>query len=150
VLHNQVVDIFGDISTIKKAETRHKTLFPPRKASGESKKRPSPEGNLTDRAKVHKPYAGAHTVASPAPVPPAYANGQSQWGGGYGPQGYAQQPQGWQQPPPQQAPPVQPQQWNPGYGGQQVCVFCSEGFLSASSVYLYFYCFVSSGNCHSL
>ncbi|CAM6096792.1 unnamed protein product [Calypogeia fissa] len=118
-IYLEVVDLFGDIQTIKKAETRHKTLFPPRKASGESKKRPSPESNITERVKVHKPYTGAHAVAAPAPVPPVYANGQAQWGGGYGPQGYAQQPQGWQQPPPQQAPPVQPQQWNSGYGGQQ-------------------------------
>ncbi|BBN13071.1 pre-mRNA-processing factor 39 [Marchantia polymorpha subsp. ruderalis] len=117
-IYLELVDLFGDVATVKKAEQRHKTLFPPRKSSSESKKRPSPEsGSVAERAKVHKPYAGAHTVASPAPAPPAYANGQVQWGGGYGPQGYAQQPQGWQPPP--QAPPVQPQQWNPGYGGQQ-------------------------------
>ncbi|KAL2623375.1 hypothetical protein R1flu_003580 [Riccia fluitans] len=118
-IYLELVDLFGDAATIKKAEQRHKSLFPPRKCTSESKKRPSPEsGAVTERAKVHKPYAGAHAVASPAPVPPAYGNGQVQWGGGYGPQGYTQQPQGWQ-PPPQQVPPVAPQQWNPGYGTQQ-------------------------------
>eukprot|EP00246_Nothoceros_aenigmaticus_P007867 TRINITY_DN2206_c0_g2_i2.p1 TRINITY_DN2206_c0_g2~~TRINITY_DN2206_c0_g2_i2.p1 ORF type:complete len:724 (+),score=173.25 TRINITY_DN2206_c0_g2_i2:90-2261(+) len=108
----EFVDLYGDAELIRKADFRHRQLFPPRKTFNDSKKRPSPDSGLSDRAKVHKPYSGTHTVASPAPLPPAYANGQAQWGTNYAPQTYAQQPQGWQQPPPQQAP---PQQWNPGY-----------------------------------
>ncbi|CAK9216808.1 unnamed protein product [Sphagnum troendelagicum] len=119
----EFVDLFGDVQAIKKAEARHRQFFPSRRATVESKKRPSPESALTDRAKVHKPYVAV--AAGPALAgPPVYANGQAQWGAAsYGQQtGYAQQqqPQTWQQPPPQQpAPPVQPQQWNQGYAPHQ-------------------------------
>lgn len=116
----EFVDLFGDFQAVKKAEARHRQLFPFRKTSSESKKRPSPDGNVSDRAKVLKSYGSSTTTVSPAQAgPPAYANGQAQWGAGYGQQGYAQQPQTWQQPPSQQAPQMQPQQWNPGYNTQQ-------------------------------
>eukprot|EP00249_Psilotum_nudum_P022188 c28411_g2_i2 orf=631-1371(+) len=113
----EFVDFFGDTQAIHRAEARHKQLFPFRKLTAESKKRPCPDGTVSDRGKLQKSYATSQIPASPAQsVPPVYANGQTQWAGGYGPQGYAQ-PQGWQQPPPQ--PQVQSQQWNPGYSSQQ-------------------------------
>lgn len=117
----QFVDLFGDIEAIKKAELRHRQLFPPRKSTVESKKRPSLDNAGPDRAKIHKTYNVVQ--ATPTPVgPPVYNNGQTQWNSGaYAPQVGYQQPQGWQQPPPQQpAPQVQPPQWNQGYGGPQV------------------------------
>eukprot|EP00249_Psilotum_nudum_P022185 c28411_g1_i1 orf=1180-2937(+) len=113
----EFVDFFGDTQAIHRAEARHRQLFPFRKSTAESKKRPSPDGNVSDRSKMLKPYATAQATTSPAQSgPPVYANGQTQWGGGYGPQAYAQ-PQSWQQAPPQ--PQVQSQQWNPGYSAQQ-------------------------------
>lgn len=122
-LVGQFVDLFGDAQAIKKADLRHRQNFPSRKVSVESKKRPSVETAVTDRAKVHKPYVAATATASPA-GPPTYNNGQAQWGAAtYAPQtAYSQPvPQGWQQPPPQQpAPQVQSQQWNQGYAAHQV------------------------------
>lgn len=118
----QFFDSFGTIEDIKKAEARHREQFPSQKSFVESKKRPSLDNSMSDRAKVHKPYMAATATAAQA-GPPAYNNG-GQWNS------YNQQSQGWQQPqggwqaPQQPTPPVQPQQWNQGYGAQQVCFFC--------------------------
>jgi len=114
----QFVDSFGSVEAIQKAEARHREYFPSQKSVVESKKRPSLDNSMPDRAKVHKPYIGATATAVPA-GPPAYNNG-GQWNAyAQQPQGW-QQSQGWQQAPQQPTPPVQPQQWNQGYGAQQV------------------------------
>ncbi|KAJ7296353.1 hypothetical protein O6H91_Y128900 [Diphasiastrum complanatum] len=127
----EFLDVHGDVHAIQKAEARHRQLFPARKTNAESKKRPSPDSSVSDRAKVHKPYAGSHATAAPAPAgPQPYANGQAPWGGAYGPQAYPQQAQAWQQPPPQQVPQVQPQQWNAGYGGQQAGYGSYNGYAA--------------------
>lgn len=116
----QFLDSFGTVEDIKKADARHREHFPSQKSAVESKKRPSMDNSIPDRAKVHKPYMGATATAVPS-GPPAYNNG-GQWNSYAQPQpAYTQQSQGWQQPPPQQpTPPVQPQQWNQGYGAHQV------------------------------
>lgn len=116
----QFVDSFGTIVDIKKAEARHREHFPSQKSAVDSKKRPSMDNAVPDRAKVHKPYVGA-TAAAVLSGPPAYNNGQAQWNS-FAPQTtYVQQTQGWQQPTLQQpAPPVQQQQWNQGYSAHQV------------------------------
>lgn len=116
-IYLEFVDLFGDLQRLRKAEVRHRQLFPLRKNS-ESRKRPSSDGSGSDRAKLLKVH-GSLTVSPAQAAAPAYANGQTQWGGaGYGQPGYAQQPQAWQQPPAQQAL-AQPQQWNPAYNTQQ-------------------------------
>jgi hypothetical protein len=105
----QFVDFFGDFEAIKKAEARHRRLFPSRKNFLDSKKRPSVDVAGQDRAKLHKPYVV--TTVTPATV---VNNGQVQWTtSAYAPQaGYVQpQSQGWQ-PSAQQ---VQPQQWTQSY-----------------------------------
>lgn len=133
------MDLFGDIEAIKKAELRHRQLFPPRKSTVESKKRPSLDSAGPDRAKIHKTYNVVQVT--PTPVgPPVYNNGQTQWNtGAYAPQVGYQQPQGWQQPPPQQpAPQVQPPQWNQGYGGPQVRARYFKFAVDISEVFLQF------------
>ncbi|MCO5600784.1 hypothetical protein L7F22_054899 [Adiantum nelumboides] len=111
----EFVDLFGDLQRLRKAEARHRQLFPLRKNS-ESRKRPSPDGSGSERAKLLKVH-GSSTLSPAQAAAPAYANGQTQWGAGYGQQGYAQPPQTWQQPPAQQAQ-VQPQQWPQTYTSQ--------------------------------
>lgn len=107
----QFVDLLGDFEAIRKAEARHRQLFPSRKSTLDSKKRPSAEVPGQDRAKVLKPYVV--TTVAPAPV---ISNGQVAWTTAYAPAaGYVQsQPQGWQ-PAAQPAPQVQPQQWTQSY-----------------------------------
>ncbi|KAG0613938.1 hypothetical protein M758_6G139200 [Ceratodon purpureus] len=126
----EFVDSFGSIEEIKKAEARHREHFPPQKSTVDSKKRPSMDNSMPDRAKVHKPYVGA-TATAVQSGPPAYNNGQAQWNS-FAPQpAYAQQTQVWQQPPPQQpTPPVQPQQWNQGYGAHQGAYAGYGGYAS--------------------
>ncbi|KAI5071002.1 hypothetical protein GOP47_0013253 [Adiantum capillus-veneris] len=114
-IYLEFVDLFGDLQRLRKAEARHRQLFPLRKNS-ESRKRPSPDGSGSDRAKMLKVH-GSSTLSPAQAAAPAYANGQTQWGAGYGQQGYAQPPQTWQQPPAQQAQ-VQQQQWTPAYSSQ--------------------------------
>ncbi|XP_024366580.1 pre-mRNA-processing factor 39-1 isoform X4 [Physcomitrium patens] len=118
IIRLEFVDSFGSVEDVKKSEARHVEYFPPPKSTVESKKRPSLDNSVPDRAKVHKPYVGA-TATAPVTGPPAYS-GQTQWNT-FAPQaGYAQQSQGWQQPPIQQpTPPVQSQQWNQGYAAHQ-------------------------------
>lgn len=108
----QFVDLLGDFEAIKKAEARHRQLFPSRKSTLDSKKRPSAEVAGQDRAKILKPYVV--TTVTPAPV---ISNGQVQWTTAYAPTaGYVQsQSQGWQQATPQPATQVQPQQWTQSY-----------------------------------
>lgn len=113
----QFVDSFGTVEDIKKAETRHRDLFPSQKSVVESKKRPSMDNSMSDRAKVHKPYVMPTATAVQA-GPPAYNNG-GQWNAYSQPSQGWQQSQGWQAPQ-QPTPPVQQQQWNQGYGAQQV------------------------------
>ncbi|KAH7440208.1 hypothetical protein KP509_04G096600 [Ceratopteris richardii] len=110
-IYLEFVDLFGDLERLKKAEARHRHLFPLRKTL-ESRKRSS-DGSGSDRAKMLKVSASSPAQAGG----PAYANGQSQWGAGYGQQGYVQPSQAWQQQPAQQAQ-AQPQQWNAAYGPQ--------------------------------
>jgi pre-mRNA-processing factor 39 len=121
-------DSFGTIEDVKKAEARHREQFPSQKSFVESKKRPSLDNSMSDRAKVHKPYMAATATAAQT-GPPAYNNG-GQWNS------YNQQSQGWQQPqggwqaPQQPTPPVQPQQWNQGYGAQQGAYAGYGGYAS--------------------
>eukprot|EP00250_Pteridium_aquilinum_P020126 c24712_g1_i4 orf=1655-3397(+) len=115
-IYLEFVDLFGDLQRLKKVEARHRQLFPLRK-NAESRKRPSSDGSGSDRAKILKVH-GSSTVSPAQAAAPAYANGQAQWGAGYGQQGYAQQQQAWPQPPAQQAQ-VQQQQWTPAYNAQQ-------------------------------
>lgn len=108
----QFVDLLGDFEAIRKAEARHRQLFPSRKSTLDSKKRPSAEVAGQDRAKLLKPYVV--TAVTPAPV---ISNGQVQWTTAYAPTpGYVQpQSQAWQQAAPQPTPQVQPQQWTQSY-----------------------------------
>ncbi|KAG0572900.1 hypothetical protein KC19_VG133400 [Ceratodon purpureus] len=107
-IYLEFVDLVGDIEAIKKAESRHKLLFPLRKNFLDSKKRSSVDVGGQDRAKIHKPYV--ITTVTPAT---AINNGQVQWTAS----AYAQlQSQGWQQSASQQPTLlVQPQQWTQSY-----------------------------------
>ncbi|XP_057870706.2 pre-mRNA-processing factor 39-1 isoform X1 [Cryptomeria japonica] len=113
-IFTEFVDVFGDIDAVRKAEARHKQLFPVRKTHAVSRKRTLADSSISDKVKVLKTSTSSESPA----LSNTYPNGQSQWGAGYGAQGYAQQPQNWQHVPPQQSPYVQPQQWNPGYDQQ--------------------------------
>ncbi|KAH9325282.1 hypothetical protein KI387_005460, partial [Taxus chinensis] len=111
----EFLDLFGDIHAVRKAEARHKQLFPAaHKSRAVSRKRPLSDCSASDKGKILKTNT---TSESPAQSN-TFASGQSQWGVGYGSQGYSQQPQNWQQVPPQQVPHAQPQQWNAGYDQQ--------------------------------
>lgn len=127
-IYLEFVDLFGDLQRLKKAEARHRELFPLRKNS-ESRKRPLSDGSGSDRAKMLKVH-GSSTLSPAQAATPAYANGQAQWAAGYGQQGYAQPPQTWQQPPAQQAQ-VQPQQWTPAAYGSQPAGYNAYGSYGA-------------------
>ncbi|XP_058207837.1 pre-mRNA-processing factor 39-1-like [Rhododendron vialii] len=102
----EFLDLFGDASSIKKADDRHAKLFLHHKSTSESKKRNAEDFLVSDKTKVAKSYSGVPTSAPS--VMGAYPNAQNQLAAGYG-----LQPQGW----PQVAP-SQGQQWNPGYTQQ--------------------------------
>eukprot|EP01018_Ginkgo_biloba_P009358 Gb_37983 [translate_table: standard] len=91
----EFVDLFGDIYAIKKAETRHKQLFPPRRSSSESRKHCYTDCSFPGKVEVAKP--NTVSSASSAQAGPCYANGQSQQGASYAAQEYSQQSQSWQQ-----------------------------------------------------
>lgn len=107
----EYVDLFGDFDAIKKAEARHRQLFPSRKSLLDSKKRTSAE-LAGPQAKILKPYVVAAVTPSPVAAP-VVINGQAWTTTSFTPQTAYSQPQSqaWQQPAPQ----LQTQQWNHGY-----------------------------------
>jgi pre-mRNA-processing factor 39 len=88
----EFLDLFGDAKSIKKALTRHTTLFSCKRSILPSKKRKADDAIVSDRDKLAKtggtqPVTGTDPNASNPPVWPATseASGQ-QWGAAYAPQ----------------------------------------------------------------
>ncbi|KAF8717970.1 hypothetical protein HU200_025435 [Digitaria exilis] len=88
----EFLDLFGDAKSIRKALTRHTTLFSCKRSILPSKKRKADDAIVSDREKLAKtggtqPVMGTDPNAPNPPVWPATseASGQ-QWGTGYAPQ----------------------------------------------------------------
>ncbi|XP_010264873.1 PREDICTED: pre-mRNA-processing factor 39 isoform X2 [Nelumbo nucifera] len=105
-IYLEFLDLFGDATSIKKADDRHAKLFLRHRNTSELKKRSAEDFLASDKAKLNKSYAGVSSSAQS--LMGSYPSAQNQWAAGYG-----LQPQAWQQ-----APQAQGQQWNPGYGQQ--------------------------------
>ncbi|CAN8311187.1 unnamed protein product [Cochlearia groenlandica] len=104
LIYIEILGLFGDVKSIKKAEDQHAKVFLPRRSTSELRKRSADDFLSSDRTKSAKSHGGTPPAQ---PVSNVYPNAQTQWPGA--------QPQTWPQ---AQAAPAQPQQWNPTYGQQ--------------------------------